>query len=204
VRIEDVFKVTGVPTYTFVRPSEYNRLQVALRTPGRGVVVEGPSGIGKSTAVTKALEELGLDPDVTKLSARIPADVEYLDILPDLGKFGTVVIDDFHRLDLSTKARISDLLKVTADIEDPDRKLIIIGINDAGAALIESSPDLTNRVDVVRFEVEPAAKIEELVTVGEAAASVDIEARNLIIEKASGSFFIAQLLCLEACADTLR
>src|SRR5664280_732492 len=80
VRIEDVFKVTGVPTYTFVRPSEYNRLQVALRTPGRGVVVEGPSGIGKSTAVTKALEELGLDPDVTKLSARIPSDVEYLDI----------------------------------------------------------------------------------------------------------------------------
>ena len=178
VRIEDVFKVTGVPTYTFVRPSEYNRLQVALRTPGRGVVVEGPSGIGKSTAVTKALEELGLDPDVTKLSARIPSDVEYLDILPDLGSFGTVVIDDFHRLDLATKARISDLLKVTADVEDPNRKLIIIGINDAGAALIESSPDLTNRVDVVRFEVEPAAKIEELVTAGESAASVAIEAQT--------------------------
>ena len=64
-RIEDVFKVTGVPTYTFVRPSEYNHLQVALRTPGRGVVVEGPSGIGKSTAVAKALEDIGLDPDVT-------------------------------------------------------------------------------------------------------------------------------------------
>jgi hypothetical protein len=201
VRIEDVFKVTGVPTYTFVRPSEYNRLQVALRTSGRGVVVEGPSGIGKSTAVTKALEELGLDPDVTKLSARIPSDVEYLDILPDLGSFGTVVIDDFHRLDLPTKARISDLLKVTADVEDPNRKLIIIGINDAGAALIESSPDLTNRVDVVRFEVEPAAKIEELVTAGESAASVAIEARNFIIEKASGSFFVAQLLCLEACVQ---
>jgi len=27
--------------------------------------VEGPSGIGKSTAVAKALEDIGLDPDVT-------------------------------------------------------------------------------------------------------------------------------------------
>ena len=69
VRIEDVFKVTGVPTYTFVRPSEYNRLQVALRTPGRGVVVEGPSGIGKSTAVTKAQTSLSSDPFAVEILA---------------------------------------------------------------------------------------------------------------------------------------
>lgn len=60
-RIEEVFKVTGVPTHTFVEPSEFGQLKVALRTSGRGVVVEGPSGIGKSTAVTKALETLELD-----------------------------------------------------------------------------------------------------------------------------------------------
>jgi len=49
LRVEDVFKISGVPTHTFVKPSGFNRLQVALRTPGRGVIVEGPSGIGKST-----------------------------------------------------------------------------------------------------------------------------------------------------------
>ena len=186
-RIEDVFKVTGVPTYTFVGPSEYNHLQVALRTPGRGVVVEGPSGIGKSTAVEKALEDIGLDPDVTKLSARVPADVEYLDMLGELGDFGTIVIDDFHRLDAATKARIADLLKVTADTEDPLRKLVIIGINEAGSALIESAPDLANRIDVIRFETEPANKIDELVLAGEIAANLSIEARTLISEKASGT-----------------
>jgi hypothetical protein len=69
-RIEEIFKVTGVPTHTFVEPSEFGQLKVALRTSGRGVVVEGPSGIGKSTAVTKALEALELDKDVAKLSAR--------------------------------------------------------------------------------------------------------------------------------------
>jgi serine kinase of HPr protein (carbohydrate metabolism regulator) len=58
VRLEDVFKISGVPTATFVEPTEYNNLKVALRTAGRGVVVEGPSGIGKSTAVTRALDEV--------------------------------------------------------------------------------------------------------------------------------------------------
>lgn len=205
-RIEEIFKVTGVPTHTFVEPSEFGQLKVALRTSGRGVVVEGPSGIGKSTAVTKALEALELDKDVAKLSARNPQDVEYLELLPEIGAFGTVVVDDFHRLDDVTKARIADLLKVTADTEDVHRKLIVIGINDAGRALIEAAPDLSNRIDVIPFEAEPEAKIEELVAAGERAANVVLTARSKIIEKASGSFFIAQLLCLEACiqADCLE
>lgn len=199
VKVEDVFKVSGIPTHTFVRPSAYARLKVALRTSGRGVIVEGPSGIGKSTAITKALEDVELDGHVTKLSARVPGDVEYLEILPELRDFGTVVIDDFHRLEESVKSRISDLLKVTADAEDSKRKLIVIGINDAGRALIQSSPDLTNRVEVIRFEVEPPEKINELVSAGEEALNVSLEAKHLIVENARGSFYVAQLLCLEAC-----
>jgi hypothetical protein len=161
IRIEEVFKVTGIPTYTFVKPSTYNHLQVALRTPGRGVVVEGPSGIGKSTAVAKAIDELNLGEVVTKLSARIPGDVEYLEMLGELGAFGTVIIDDFHRLETTAKARIADLLKVTADAEDPSRKLVLIGINEAGEALIEAAPDLTGRVDVIRFEVRGRAIVQD-------------------------------------------
>jgi hypothetical protein len=206
IRIEDVFKVNGVPTYTFVRPSAYNHIQVALRTPGRGVVIEGPSGIGKSTAVSKAIDDLGLGAVVTKLSARIPEDTEYLEMLPELGSFGTVIIDDFHRLEASAQGRIADLLKVTADSEDPNRKLVLIGINEAGGTLIEASPDLTGRIDVIRFEAEPSSKITELVEAGETAAKIKIDAGPLIVEKAGGSFFIAQMLCLEACiqADVLE
>lgn len=199
LNVEDVFKVSGVPTLTFVRPSEFDRLKVALRNPGRGVIIEGPSGIGKSTAVTKALEELGTTSKVTQLSARSPQDVEYIEILPDLADFGTVIVDDFHRLTDSAKARVADLLKVTADREDPLRKLVIIGINEAGRALIDSAPDLTHRVEVVRFEVEPLQKIQELVHAGERALNVTIEARDHIVEKSRGSFYIAQLLCADAC-----
>lgn len=205
LRVEEVFKTSGIPTHTFVRPAAFPRLKVALRTPGRGVIVEGPSGIGKSTAIDKALKELELDSDVTRLSAREPTDVEYLEVLPDLGNFGTVIVDDFHRLEESVKARIADLLKVTADAEDAKRKLVIIGINDAGKSLIDTSPDLTNRLEVVRFEVEAPQKIQELVETGERALNVTIAAKPLIVEKSRGSFYIAQLLCMNACiqADVL-
>jgi hypothetical protein len=199
--VEDVFKVSGVPKYTFVRPSSFDRLKVALRTPGRGVIVEGPSGIGKSTAVTKVLEDLDLVTKVTMLSARDPVDTEYIGLLPEMSDVGTVIIDDFHRLEESVKAAMADLLKVTADREDAKRKIVIVGINEAGRSLIESSPDLANRIEVIRFEVEPAAKIAELVAAGENAFNVDIEARHHIIDNARGSFYIAQLLCLDACVE---
>jgi hypothetical protein len=98
IKLEEVFKIGGTPTHTFVHPVEYPSLLVALRTPGRGVVIEGPSGIGKTTSVTKALSELCLADKVVSLSARKPEEVELIQDLPNIRDFGTVIIDDFHRL----------------------------------------------------------------------------------------------------------
>ena len=50
-RLEEVFKNSGVPTYTFVEPKRYPHILLSLRTPGRCLVTEGPSGIGKTTAI---------------------------------------------------------------------------------------------------------------------------------------------------------
>ena len=72
--LEEVFKTSGVPTYTFVQPSEYDRLIVGLRTPGRGLVIEGPSGIGKTTGVLTALQQLGIKDQTLTLSARKEGD----------------------------------------------------------------------------------------------------------------------------------
>ncbi len=77
--LEDVFCDSGVPQYTFVEPSEYTKTKVALRTPGRGVVVEGPSGIGKTTCIKKILEEINLK--ATCLSARKKEDIESIKLL---------------------------------------------------------------------------------------------------------------------------
>ena len=57
LRLEQVFTVAGIPTYTYVVPYEYNELLVAVRTPGKCIVIEGPSGIGKTTAIIKILNQ---------------------------------------------------------------------------------------------------------------------------------------------------
>jgi hypothetical protein len=156
---------------------------------------------------------LELADNVTMLSARNTQDVEYIEMLPELRDFGTVVIDDFHRLEETAKRAISDLLKVAADQQDARRKLVVIGINEAGRSLIDSSShDVANRIEVVKFESEPASRIEALITAGEQALGANIAAKPLIVANSAGSFYIAQLLCWNACveadvlegADTLR
>jgi hypothetical protein len=198
-KVEDVFRTNGVPTYTFVQPREYEHLLISLRTAGRGVVVEGPSGIGKTTAVEKVIAQLGVSGSVTKLSARKKQEVEYIRELPALGKVGTVIVDDFHKLDDSAKASLADYLKVLADEGNAGTKLVIIGINRAGDSLIQLAPDLINRVDIIRFESNPDNKVEELLNKGEQALNITLNVKREIVEEARGSFYIAQLLALEAC-----
>jgi hypothetical protein len=197
--LEDVFKISGVPTYTFVAPSAFPRLRVALRTPGRGVVIEGPSGIGKTTAVTRALQDIGHDTRVQILSARVPANVEYIAMLPEVDGFGVVVVDDFHVLRVDIKNSLADHLKVLADTEAADSKLIIVGINRAGDALVRHAPDLANRIDVIKFEVEPEESVAEVIRLGEAALNVKLDAASQIVAAAQGSFYLAQMLCQELC-----
>ena len=199
IKLEQVFKVSGVPETTFVEPSAYGELQVALRTPGRPVVIEGPSGIGKSTAISRALASREVPVDAMRLSARESNDIEYIELLLELSDFGTIVVDDFHRLPTKTRRALADLMKALADSEDPQRKLIVIGINQAGYSLINFAPDLANRVDIIRFEVESHDKIEELVSKGEKALNIHLASKAQIVENSYGSFYIAQLLSRHTC-----
>jgi hypothetical protein len=198
-RLEEVFKTSGVPTYTFVEPVEYDRLIVGLRTPGRGLVIEGPSGIGKTTSVVKALERLGIAEGTLKLSARKAEDRALISELPAMQRIGTVLIDDFHRLPDDVKRAIADYLKTLADEETPDCKLVVVGINKAGDSLVRFAADLNNRIDTIRFETNPEERVEELVRKGEQALNIHINTRRELVADAHGSFHIAQMMCRETC-----
>ncbi len=198
-KIEEVYKTTGVPTITYVQPEEYITLKVALRTPGKCVVIEGPSGIGKTTAVNKALQELNLQDRVIVLSARKPSDLNEIRKI-SCGDFdGIAIIDDFHRMDSILQAKISDLMKNFADEEVSDKKIIVIGINQTGNSLVKFSPDLNNRISTIKFEANSDEKIEELILKGEQALNIEFKNRNSIIREACRSFHIAQLMCQKAC-----
>lgn len=197
--LEEVFRLSGVPTITFVQPERYDEIKVSVRTPGRCLVIEGPSGIGKTTTITKVLTDLGIADNVTSLSARRPADVTLIDALPDMGDVGTVIVDDFHRLGDATKAKLSDFMKVLADASDESSKLILIGINKAGHQLVKFAHDLGLRIDVFRLEANPIELLENVITLGGEALNITIERKAEIAERAQGSFQLVQLLCHKLC-----
>jgi hypothetical protein len=197
--LEQVFKLSGVPTYTFVQPVEYVKLLIALRTPGRGLIIEGPSGIGKTTAVLKALAELGFDGKALLLKARKEEDRVLISELPRTQAAGIVIIDDFHRLDSSIQEQIADHLKVLADEERTDTKLILVGINRAGDSLVSFAPDLNNRIDTIKFEANPDDRVGEVVEKGQKALNIHINIKDDIVRAAAGSFYLAQMLCHETC-----
>lgn len=198
-KLENVFTISGIPKFTFVEPREYNYLKIALRSPGRGVVIEGPSGIGKTTAVENALLSLNMSEKVTKLSARRASDVELIEGLPNLGPIGVVVVDDFHKLSDQARSNLADYMKTLADEGDESVKIIILGINRAGESLIRFASDLVNRVDIIPFEANPDEKVEELLLKGEDALGISINVKDEIVSEAKGSFYLAQMLAFEVC-----
>lgn len=199
LEVQDVFVQSGVPEHTFVQPVEYTRLLVALRTAGRSIVIEGPSGIGKTTSVIKAIVEVGLAERVLSLSARKHDDVTFIRDLPRQLPLGTVVIDDFHRLDNDSKKELADLMKTLADEGAAHSKLIVLGIPNAGQSLISFGRDLANRIEIIQFEANPEYKINELITKGESALNVSLNIREEIIGAAQGSFYLAQMLAYHTC-----
>ncbi|MCZ6640368.1 MAG: hypothetical protein O7F71_02230 [Gammaproteobacteria bacterium] len=142
---------------------------------------------------------LALHDNILNLSARKREDVEFIASLPDMGDIGTVIVDDFHRLDDGLKARLSDFMKVLADTESDASKVILIGINKAGQQLIKIAFDLGLRVDIFRLESNPDDKVQELITLGEDALGITIKEKEKIATRAQGSFQIAQLLCHKLC-----
>ena len=199
ILLNEVFKTNGIPTYTFVQPNEYTKLKSNLQTPGRSLIIEGPSGIGKTTAVENAIADAGLDSEVLKLTARRREDVELIRELPNIVDPGVVIIDDFHKLDDAAKEEIANYVKINADSENKSAKLIIVGINNAGQSLIDFAPDLVNRIDIIEFERNSDEKVEEIISLGSRALNIELPLPEDIIRISNGSFYLCQMLCNELC-----
>ncbi|AFR46714.1 TIR domain-containing protein [Gordonia sp. KTR9] len=205
-RLEEVFTSSGIPKHTFVRPAEFNALIVALRTPGRCVVIEGPTGVGKTTALQKAIdEELDSDIHVELLSARKKADRDLLDAVLEVDGIGIVVIDDYHRLPIEVQRSVADRMKVLADEGVEDTKLVVLGITDAGKSLMNFGRDLSGRVDIIKFGRNSDQKVTSLVREGCAVMNAELPVEE-IVRAAHGSFQLAQMLSYRCCllSDILK
>ncbi|MFT4017913.1 MAG: TIR domain-containing protein [Agriterribacter sp.] len=193
--ITDVFPLSGVPTITFVEPVSFKKLISSIKHKGRGIIIEGPSGIGKTSAIKKAIERIGLsNSEYRYLTARDPINHEAIKKIREWHN-GIVIIDDFHRLEESIKASIADYLKLLADIETSNKKIIIIGIPNTGIKLISFGHDLATRIDIFEFSKVDSQRISELIEKGENALNIKFDKKSDIIIASNGSLGIAQYLC---------
>jgi hypothetical protein len=200
-RLEDVFVTEGVPTETFVRPPNYNEILVDIRRPGKPVVIEGQSGTGKTTAVKKI--QAALDDEVTPvyLSARKTRDVERIAKIAAREELGAFIIDDFHRLSPELRTSLADIAKIAAEEWDAEAypKLIIIGINEVGSALIQFVPDIAKRIGIHRIAPASEKLTLELIDSGCAALNIELNDSAAIFNESKGDYWLTQQLCQTAC-----
>ncbi|MEO5681582.1 MAG: TIR domain-containing protein [Chitinophagaceae bacterium] len=190
--LEEVFVSSGPPTLTFVEPRDFKYIKLALLQPGRGIVIEGPSGIGKTTVALRVLEQTGSKYEL--LSARLEDHVDKIRNFknwPD----GILVIDDFHRLEFGLKEKVANYLKYLADYGIKDKKIILIGIPNTGDTLIRISFDLANRITIFKLGSVDDETLNSLILKGEEALNIEFKQKSSIVREAYGSLYIAQLLC---------
>jgi 3',5'-cyclic AMP phosphodiesterase CpdA len=200
VAMSDIFSPSRWPEHTFVEPAQLPELRMRLSSRGEGLVVEGPSGVGKTTAVRQALRQINQEERTRWLDMDAAADRSVLDDLlrSELGSGGYLVIDNFHHLDSLRQREVAVLIKRLSDQNRRDAKVTLIGINPVSRTLIDTHPDIMGRYARIAMGRQPEAKLQELIHKGEAAAKIEFVRRAEFVAAADGLFILAQRLCLEA------
>jgi SpoVK/Ycf46/Vps4 family AAA+-type ATPase len=156
-KLEDVFKTVGLPPYTYVKPAYYGEVRADISQPGKHLLIEGPSGIGKTCVAFKVFEELrwGKDDRFSYVSCRDGDATNRIDAffaIAGRGEIPTpsvVVIDDFHLLTTARRAEIGSALKRLSDCafeHAAPPKAILIGIPTTGVSLLSEAYDLGPRL----------------------------------------------------------
>ncbi len=197
-----VFRTTSMPTHTLVETPQLHDLRYEMAAPGRLLVVEGPSGIGKTVAVKNACAWITASGhrrwESTYLNVKEPSDVAQIDTLlqqPTAALRGFTIIDDFHDLDAEHKRRLGNHAKALADRDGQEAKLVFVGIPRVRESLARDVPDLGSRMTTVRIRRVEVAHIRELIEKGEQALNIEFVHRARLAVGAQGSFIVAQRLC---------
>lgn len=210
-KLDEVFKTVGLPPYTYVKPTYYGEVRADISQPGRHILIEGPSGIGKTCVVFKVFEDLKYEQgkQFNYLSCR-DEDAEYkINEFFKVAGSGAIpspsiiVIDDFHLLTTHRRAEIGSQLKRISDRafeQTAPAKAILIGIPTSGVSLLSDAYDLGPRLGTYVFSRASDREIDQMIGEGENALQVLFEDRDALLAESAGNFWLAQYICSKVCA----
>jgi len=209
--LADVFKTVGLPPYTYVKPTYFGEVRADIEQPGKHLLIEGPSGIGKTCIVYKVFEEIGWSPpqNFDYVSCRDTDASQKIDAFFSATADGkapespVIVIDDFHLLTTSRRAEIGASLKRLSDRafeQAVPPKAILIGIPTTGVSLLSDAYDLGPRLGSYVFPRATDPEVGRLVDEGENALNILFEDREILLGESEGNFWLAQYICNKVCA----
>ena len=210
-KLEDVFKTVGLPPYTYIKPSYYGEVRADISQAGKHLLIEGPSGIGKTCVAFKVFEDLGFTQgrEFSYVSCRDTHAIAAIDDFFTSASNGLatktplIVIDDFHLLSASKRTEIGSLLKRMSDRAfeyTTPPKAVLIGIPTTGVSLLSDAYDLGPRLGTYVLSRATDAEIDRLISEGEAALQVLFEDRDVLLSESAGNFWLAQYICSKVCA----
>jgi len=210
-RLVDVFKTVGLPPYTYVKPSHYGEVRADVEQPGKHILIEGPSGTGKTCVVYKVFEELGWadGTDYLYVSCRDPnPDIAIRGFFDEASRGEQpspplIVVDDFHLLPSARRTEIGRSLKRLSDRafeQASPPKAVLIGIPTSGLSLLSDAYDLGPRLGSYRVSRASDREIDKLISEGEQSLNVLFEDRDILLGESAGNFWLAQYVCNKVCA----
>ncbi|MBU0942301.1 MAG: AAA family ATPase, partial [Bacteroidetes bacterium] len=200
ILLEEIFVTEGIPQYTFVKPPNYNEILLDIRRKGKPVIIEGQSGTGKTTTAKRIINQLSADIEIKYFTARQTNDLERIIEIVQQKERGHYIIDDFHRLSPELQEQLANLAKTAAETQDENLpKLIIIGINQVGASLINMVHDIAKRCGIHRIEPGNEEIITSLINTGAEKLNIQFENPSRIYEESKGDYWLTQTLCQTIC-----
>lgn len=206
--LQEVFTTVGLPKFTYIEPTIYRRFSQAVRTPGKHIVLEGTSGVGKTCLVFRVLAELGYVPNLGFIYISAREDNSANRILSLLrspsspGMPNVVFIDDVHILQSDIRHELADQLKLMSDgvfINQAARKCILAGIPTAASGLLANAVDLGPRLATFKLGMATDKQLDTLIHEGEERLAVRFRDHDVIIKESNGSFYLCQFICHKIC-----
>ncbi|HCJ7432659.1 AAA family ATPase [Citrobacter freundii] len=113
------------------------------------------------------------------------------------------VLEDFHKIDESERAKLSQVMKVFMDMADEysTLKIIAIGAVDTARQVVEYDPEMRNRVAEINVPLMHINEIEQIIVKGQNLLNINFGSDVIkgIASYSSGMASVCHHLCLNSC-----